>query len=146
MSSESKYRPEFGDIAIEMMSQGKSIAEFCATIRISPTTVRRWRDPNASAYKPEFAEKIELALILSEAWWTDLGRRAVLGEIKCHPTFWIFNMKNRFGWKDNAYVETKSEQEVKLSDMSENERKQRLMSIFKENGFTVENGKIKTLN
>ena len=55
----------------------------------------RWLDE-----EPEFSETIKKGRRLSEAWWQRLGREGAAGVRSINVPSWIFNMKNRFGWKD----------------------------------------------
>lgn len=50
------------------------------------------------------AEKKRQALC--EVWWERQGRRMASGA-DGNPAVWIFNMKNRFGWRDKHEVEAK---------------------------------------
>lgn len=53
----------------------------------------------------EFSETVKAAKALCEAWWETQGRKMVTGSIDGNATVWIFNMKNRFGWRDKQDVE-----------------------------------------
>ena len=79
----------------ERFRDGQSVAEVCAEIGI-------WKE---SFYKAEklsvdFANAYKKGKQLSEAWWNDLGRQGASGQHAIQPATWMFNMKNRFGWKD----------------------------------------------
>ena len=58
---------------------------------------------------------------LCAVWWEKRGREMATGE-DGNPTVWIFNMKNRFGWRDKTEVdqtvkgEHKHTHEVKAVD------------------------------
>jgi len=49
----------------------------------------------------EFRRTIKDAKALCEHWWEERGREMALGS-DGNATVWIFNMKNRFGWKDKT--------------------------------------------
>lgn len=60
----------------------------------------------------EFRETISEARELCAIWWEENGRKlAVNGG--GNSAIWIFNMKNRFGWRD------KKEEEEKKDDMGD---------------------------
>lgn len=62
----------------------------------------------ARDYPDEFpSEKLEEAERRYFEWWEDVGRRGIMGEIAGFnaPTF-IFNLKNRFGWRDKSETTT----------------------------------------
>ena len=52
----------------------------------------------------DFRETIKEAKILCEHWWEERGREMAMG-LDGNATVWIFNMKNRFGWKDKTETE-----------------------------------------
>lgn len=49
---------------------------------------------------PEFRLAEKTRDTLCEVWWERLGRTGASGKTPINPTVWIFNMKNRFGWRD----------------------------------------------
>lgn len=84
----------------EMFAGGESVAEVCAELRISKDTFYEW----VKLY-PNFSDAYQKGLGLSEAWWTKLGRAGAAGARKIQPATWIFNMKNRFGWRERIEQE-----------------------------------------
>lgn len=51
--------------------------------------------------EPEFLQTITEARSKCEVWWQRVGRTAAIGQIEgFNATAWIFNMKNRFRWRD----------------------------------------------
>ncbi len=51
--------------------------------------------------EPEFDEAVEAGRRLSQVWWEKIARDAVNRTMQTfNATLWIFNMKNRFGWRD----------------------------------------------
>ena len=59
------------------------------------------------------AEKVEPAEAAYRVFWEDIGVRGMMGKI---PGFsaatWIFNMKNRFGWRDKSELEHRGQMEM----------------------------------
>ena len=53
------------------------------------------------------AKKLELQKAERQGilYWEKLGRDLASGKIQGNPTSWIFNVKNRLGWKDKTEVE-----------------------------------------
>ena len=49
--------------------------------------------------EPEFQAAVKAAEDASNVWWERAGRRLAL-EGGGNAAIWIFNMKNRFGWRD----------------------------------------------
>lgn len=52
----------------------------------------------------DFRVTIREAKALCEHWWEERGREMAMG-LEGNSTVWIFNMKNRFGWKDKTETE-----------------------------------------
>ena len=81
----------------DMMKNGESIAEVCANLGMSKDTFYRC----CNDY-PIFSDAVKKGKTYSEAYWCKLGRAAAQGQINANPTFFIFNMKNRFNWRDKT--------------------------------------------
>ncbi len=94
----SKYDPDICDSIPEMFSNGQSIEEVCRdNLHISKQTCYDWMKKY-----PEFSDAIKEGVGISEAWWHTLGRAGAAGKASINPAVWIFNMKNRFGWRDQV--------------------------------------------
>jgi len=93
---QSEYEPRFCEMLISHMAQGFSFDSFGAEINKTRDTLYRWE----KRY-PEFKEAKQLGFVLCRKWWENLGRGGAAGKIKnFNAAVWIFNMKNRFAWKD----------------------------------------------
>lgn len=65
--------------------------------------------------EPEFSEAVKRAEEACQVWWEQLGRNMSMGAIdKGNATTWIFNMKNRFGWKDKLDIDQKTDLTAKV--------------------------------
>ena len=53
----------------------------------------------------EFRLAVKKGQMLCQVWWERHGRSMTKGESMGNATVWIFNMKNRFGWKDKTETE-----------------------------------------
>lgn len=91
------------EIILDMYTEGASDIEVMARIRISRDLFYRWLEE-----EPEFSDAIKMGHVLSESWWTRHGRRMATGEAEGNPTVWIFNMKNRFKWRDKHEIDNTS--------------------------------------
>ncbi len=92
----SKYDPAFCDQLEKHMAQGFSIESFAGKIGVSRDTLYAW-----SKVHPEFSDTIKRGTDQSLFFWEKLGLMGVLGKQKgFNATMWIFNMKNRFKWRD----------------------------------------------
>ena len=109
MATPNKYKKKFAKQLPDMFKNGESVAEVCMELGIPRQTFYYW----VNNYD-DFKEAYETGKMYSEAWWTKLGRAGALGKTKIQPTVWIFNMKNKFGWRDQAVAEGEGEQGVKM--------------------------------
>jgi hypothetical protein len=92
---------------ISMAEDGASDVEMIAYLDISKDLWYRWIEE-----EEEFSNTIKRCHALCEAWWTRHGRQMATGIADGNATVWIFNMKNRFKWRD------KIEQDITSSDGS----------------------------
>lgn len=106
----SKYKPEYCQMLIDHMSQGLSFESFAAVINISRDTLFEW-----SKEHDDFSYSKKIAFDNCQLFWEKLGIDNILnvsesesfgeGQSKSsskslNASAWIFNMKNRFKWKD----------------------------------------------
>ena len=96
-----KYRESMCGDAVEYMRGGKGITELAALFEVSRETIHEWRDKH-----PKFSDAIKLGLLLEEKWWCDVGQNNLLtpAGVTLNSSVWIFNMKNRFGWRDKKDI------------------------------------------
>lgn len=105
-----KYKPEMCQTVIDMMAEGCCIAEVCAKLLITQDTFHRWVKS-----KKDFSESYGIGRQLSEGWWSKLGRGGAMGQVPINSPTWIFNMKNRFNWKDKTTTEHEGEVDVNVN-------------------------------
>jgi len=100
--TESSYDPKFCETAVDVLSEGKSLAAVCVAIGVARSTLYEWRDKY-----PDFKKAIEMGLQHAQLRFEELGLKGMSGEIKNFAgSSWIFTMKNRF--RDD-YAEDKKE-------------------------------------
>jgi hypothetical protein len=96
-----KITKKFADNASEHLvgwfEQGMGIAEIAAELDIGKDSYYKCKKVSKKFFD---AEKVGLAK--SEAWWCKVGRAGAVGKVEIQPATWVFNMKNRFGWKDRV--------------------------------------------
>ena len=97
-----KYKPEYCQQLIDFMSDGFSLEAFAGKVSVTKDTVYQWRDKY-----PEFSDSIKVGFAKCRVFWEDMGKKGLFTdkEEKFNATVWIFNMKNRFGWRDQQSVE-----------------------------------------
>jgi transposase len=126
MARPTKYNKKICDTLPDLFRDGQSVAEVCVELGIAKDTFYNWQ----KAHK-EFSDAIKKGLELSEAWWERLGRRAANGKQQINPTVWIFNMKNRFGWRDQQSIDLNASGNLNVTNMTPEERKQRIAELAK---------------
>ena len=100
------YKPEYCQILIDEMAKGLSFEAVAGVIDEPTSAMYRWVE-----MYPAFREAKEKAFRLNREFWERQGVDGLWqtpdGK-KLNNTIWIFNMKNRFGWRDNREVTTNS--------------------------------------
>lgn len=91
----SDYRPEYCEMLKEHMAQGLSFETFGATIGSHRSSLYRWLDQHP-AFRDAKREAFELNLL----FWEKAQLDSLFDSAGFNTTAWIFNMKNRFGWRD----------------------------------------------
>ena len=95
-----KYKEEYCKTLIETMTGGLSYEAAAAVIGVNTSTLYEWEKKH-----PEFSNAKREAFGQSRLFWEKAGIGGMYMGGKDNPfnsTVWVFNMKNRFGWKDNT--------------------------------------------
>lgn len=93
------------------MSKGLSFESFGADANVGVSTLYEWLERHV-----EFAEAKKEADTKCQKWWESAGIMGMSGKInKFNAAVWIFNMKNRFKWRDVSVVKTESD-DSKVTD------------------------------
>ena len=112
-----KYKPDYCIELIKHMQRGFSYDTFPAVIpdKVHLDTLYEWE----SKY-PEFSEAKKIAFTRNRHFWEELGIKASLEQKQnFNAAVWIFNMKNRFGWKDKTETEHKGKIIIQATDLDE---------------------------
>ena len=118
------YTKQVPEMVLAFLKKGYSRDVISAHLGITRNTLFKWEKEH-----PALAQAIEDGTVHSQLFWETLGIRAVQGRIKgFNATAWIFNMKNRFGWKDKTELSGDEERPisvrvVKFSEMQETQEK-----------------------
>lgn len=101
----SKYKPEFCAQVASHMKQGLSFESFAAVIGVNQDTLHEW-----AKVQPEFSEAKKEAYSHSLLFYERMGVAIMAGKMpKANVAAWIFNMKNRFKWRDLHAIEDVNE-------------------------------------
>ncbi|MNY26405.1 hypothetical protein D3C86_1602520 [compost metagenome] len=108
-----KLQPGWQQVMLDLAAEGASELEVRTTIGISADLWYRWVEE-----EPEFSATVKDCKALCEMWWERQGRKLSTGA-KGNAVVWIFNMKNRFGWRDKQEVEHSGR--VEYADLTDEE-------------------------
>lgn len=119
-----RYHKAVCKIVTDFLKKGYSRQVISAHLGIHYNTLARWEKEH-----PELQEAIAEGMVYSQLWWETLGIKAAQGRVKnFNASAWIFNMKNRFGWKDKTELSGDEDKPisvrvVKFSDMQKTQEK-----------------------
>lgn len=86
----SKYQVAYGNLLIEHLAEGASIASFAAEIGVARSTINQWAEDH-----PEFSEALKVGKAKCAAWWeVRLRNIAIAGGGPGAATAVIFGLKN----------------------------------------------------
>lgn len=92
----SSYKPEYAEALIKHMGAGYSFESFAAVVGRNRDTMYEW----VKQY-PDFSDAKKKGTDLALLYWESLGLLGASGKQKgFNVVAWIFNMKNRFGWRN----------------------------------------------
>lgn len=92
----SDLRPDWREYLLEKFGEGWSIAEVLVGLGVTQKVHARLRRDHE-----EYDQAFEDGMVLSEAWWVRQGRENILNNRSFNVGIWVFNLKNRFGWRDS---------------------------------------------
>ena len=111
----------------ELAADGASDVELRVELGISDDLWYRWIAEDA-----EFSRTVKECKLLCQIWWERHGRKMAAGSAEGNATVWIFNMKNRFGWKDK--VETEHTGSIAFTDLTDEDLDRRIAALKKREG------------
>lgn len=138
---ETKYTPEMPLQIIKLMTEGKSITQVCAALKIAKPTLSDYREKY-----PECGQAVELGKLLYEAHWEDIGQKGIKGILpKFNAPAWMYMMKCRV---QKDWIEANSQKiEIvdnvkKMSDDELNKTLEVLLAVKKDSTTNVTNTEI----
>jgi hypothetical protein len=91
------YKPEYCDLVVEHMSQGLSFETFGHVVKAHKQTLYEWTEKFQ-----EFGDAKKRGELASQIFWERIGIAGTTGKLKnFNAASWIFNMRNRFGWRND---------------------------------------------
>ena len=87
------------------MAQGLSFESFAAVIDTHRDTLYEWANKH-----PDFSDAKKRGFDKNLLWWEKTHNDNIMlpKHMSFNSTGWIFNMKNRHGWRDKVEVENKN--------------------------------------
>jgi len=96
----SKYDPSYCQEVIEWMGEGYSFESFAGKVGVCRDTVFEW----ANVF-PDFSDAKNRGSAACQVFWEKMGINGAGGKIQnFNNGCWVFNKKNRFGWKDKQEI------------------------------------------
>lgn len=106
-----KYRKEYCQKLIDHMAEGLSFDCFGGDIPVVDSTLYYWLDKH-----PDFSEAYKIGKKRQREFWEKLGRAGAAGKIdNFNSAAWIFNMKNRFAWKNDITINSNQTRTVNVN-------------------------------
>ncbi len=107
-----KFKPEYCEMLIKHMgTSGLSYETFAPTIGVDRDTLYHWETKH-----PKFSDAKKTALAQNKLFWEKIGLAGMTGQVPgFNATLWIFNMKNRHGWRDRIETENKTTIDAKMN-------------------------------
>jgi transposase len=100
MGAPTKYKPEYCQMLVEHMAEGLSFDCFGAKVDSPASTVETWSQRHA-----EFKLAKQEGQVKCREFWEKLGIEGTKGNFKgFNSATWMFNMKNRFRWRNEVVV------------------------------------------
>ena len=93
---QSKYNPKWVKQIPELFLDGSSIQSVARMMGIPITSFNVYRKEY-----PEFGAAVEEGIELAKGTWQDIG---LFWARRGSAAFWVFTMKNRYGWQDKVEI------------------------------------------
>ena len=117
-----KYKREYCDRLTQWMAKGMSFESFAGDVDVDRDTIYQWAKVHI-----EFSDAKKRGSAKSQAFWEKIGVAGSSGKLPGFQTgAWVFNMKNRFSWKDRQEIVTRDETVIEPSELSDSELDDRL--------------------
>lgn len=86
---------DWKEIVLSKSAEGHSNVEIFAALGLGRTTHAIFMSENE-----EYSETFDFGNVLCESWWVGMGRNNIGNSRNFNTGVWVFNLKNRFGWRD----------------------------------------------
>lgn len=104
MGRPTKYKEEYCEDIYKFMAEGKSKEAWAGSKGFSKHRIYDWAEKHK-----KFRHAVKRGEAACQNFWEEMGIQMALAGAG-NATVWIFNMKNRFKWKDRSDVTTDDKQ------------------------------------
>jgi len=110
-----KYKPEFCQLAIDLLSEGHSLYALASECNVSFETLMNWQNEH-----PEFLESIKIGKAKSAHWWENRVKEFAITGVG-NATAIIFGLKNRARktWQDKQEMDVSVSRKEAIPDFGE---------------------------
>jgi hypothetical protein len=128
MGRPTKYKTDYCQMLIDHMADGLSFEAFGGLVGVSKQTLYDWEEKHE-----DFLDAKKLGESKARLYWEKVGRDGLYHEAfkdqdgmtvnrSINATIWIFNMKNRFKWRDRIEeVDPSDKDDRPLAELSDSE-------------------------
>lgn len=132
------YDEKYPEMLLEHLSKGYSFESFGGVVGCAKETLYNWLKANK-----KFLDAKKAGETANMLFWERLGTGGAAGKIeKFNTAAWIFNMKNRHGWRDRVELSGDQYQPIQLAYMSN--KKERILDHDPDELAEEERKKIKS--
>jgi hypothetical protein len=124
--------PDWEKKMMEIAQDGSSEVSARVLIGITPN---EWESLIADS--EEFRTTIIICRELCRHWWEETGRDLARGKIEGNSAVYIFNMKNRFGWRDKIEMSTDPDAPFQLETKQKTMTRDELIDACIERGIPL---------
>jgi hypothetical protein len=102
MGAPTKYKAEYCDEVVSFMGRGFSVEAFAGHVSVSKETLYNWMEEY-----PDFKAAVAVGREKCRIWWEEAGHQGIFTgkDTSFSAATWIFNMRNRFGWRNEDKTE-----------------------------------------
>lgn len=126
-----KYKPEYPEMLEEHMASGLSFESFAGLVSVDRETIYTWTEKHPKFLDAKktgiekgrlFYERIGIEGMWKQKDYDDDGN--IISDRQLNTTNWIFQMKNRYDWRDKTEVSTEEEKPFVIAYKTKSERKE----------------------
>lgn len=138
--AECKYKPAMNQTVLDLMNEGASFNEVASKLGVSVRRFAEWRTGKCKSIPQSFIDACNQGVDLAQAWWEKLGREAVTCDKPINVPIWIFNMKNRFGWRDSRQLDIKTQAGAGGGEANTKKLMDSIEQMLKDRNKTIRDG------